>query len=326
MPSPVFGWRPERLRVPLPVFGSGRHFLLAGCCRRGFGPWTSWPNWAWRPSSGSTTASWPGPSPPGPTPWSCRSSARQRCSTPSPRAERPRRPHRPGPVPRLADLRRLPPPGRPHPRRRRRPVERLLGRRHPDPARPPAPLAHVVELDPGTPCCDELADHRATALLLLVGTPEPAVPIGKAVREDPRLERDPHRRPGRAAGVRLVGHASAHGAGIPFLRYLPESLSPLGARVETALRERLGEEPSFVAFEGYDTIAVSPRRCARTAWTGRASPCPGRRRHRGNPRPRQFSCPPGSGVWQWAWPPVQVVDRDPAAPSSIRVLYSAPRS
>ena len=39
----------------------------------------------------------------------------------------------------------------------------------------------------------------------------------------------------------------------PFLRYLPERLSHLGARVGTALRERLAAAPSF---EGYDTVAV----------------------------------------------------------------------
>ena len=47
------------------------------------------------------------------------------------------------------------------------------------------------------------------------------------------------------------------GVAIPFLRYLPERLSPLGVRVETALRERLAEVPSFVAFEGYDTVAAT---------------------------------------------------------------------
>jgi len=43
------------------------------------------------------------------------------------------------------------------------------------------------------------------------------------------------------------------GTSISFLRYLPERLNPLGARVESALRERLGEAPSFVAFEGYES-------------------------------------------------------------------------
>jgi hypothetical protein len=42
----------------------------------------------------------------------------------------------------------------------------------------------------------------------------------------------------------------------PASAYRPERLSPLGARVETALRERLAEAPSFVALEGYDTVAV----------------------------------------------------------------------
>ena len=46
------------------------------------------------------------------------------------------------------------------------------------------------------------------------------------------------------------------GAAIPFLRYLPERLTLLGAHFETTLRERLAEAPSFVAFEGYDTITV----------------------------------------------------------------------
>lgn len=33
----------------------------------------------------------------------------------------------------------------------------------------------------------------------------------------------------------------------------------------------------------------------------------------------RFSRAPGIGVWQWTWPPVQVVDRDPAQPARFRV-------
>ena len=105
--------------------------------------------------------------------------------------------------------------------------------------------------------CDEVADRRATALLLLAGYPEPAVSIVRAVRRDQRLAGAmigaPAGQPEFAQRATLLGD---DGAAIPFLRYLPERLSPLGARVETALRERLAEAPSFVAFEGYDTIAV----------------------------------------------------------------------
>lgn len=81
------------------------------------------------------------------------------------------------------------------------------------------------------------------------------------------------------------------GAAIPFLRYLPDRLSPLGARVEKAIRERLAEAPSFVAFEG-----------SRGQIT--------------------FSRTPGVSVWQWAWAPVQVVDRDPAEPGRFRILHA----
>ncbi|MGO4760395.1 amino acid ABC transporter substrate-binding protein, partial [Streptomyces sp. 2MCAF27] len=114
----------------------------------------------------------------------------------------------------------------------------------------------VIELDiralAPTAVCDELVDSRATALLLLVGHPEPAVPIVKSVRRDQRLAEimigAPAGQPEFSEWATLLGD---DGAAIPFLRYLPERLSPLGARVETSLRERLAAAPSFVAFEGY---------------------------------------------------------------------------
>jgi len=106
---------------------------------------------------------------------------------------------------------------------------------------------------------------------------------------------------------------------------------PLGTRVEKVLRERLGDAPSFVAFEGYDTVAVLAevlrshgtddrmRTRARThiaeAWPSVAVD--------GTRGQIRFSRTPGISVWQWAWPPIQVVDRDPAAPDRFRVLHSA---
>lgn len=187
--------------------------------------------------------------------------------------------------------------------------------------------ATLVKVDI-TKVCDALAAANATALLLLVGTPEPAVPIVKAVRADPRLADlligAPAGQPEFAEWADLLG---AEGTGIPFLSYLPDRLSPLGARVDAALRERLAGAPSFVAFEGYDTIAVlgeilrahgTDRKTIAEAWPHVAV--------EGTRGPIRFSRVPGINVWQWAWPPVQVVDRDPADPSRIRVLYSAPRS
>ncbi|WP_328366137.1 ABC transporter substrate-binding protein [Streptomyces sp. NBC_00445] len=186
----------------------------------------------------------------------------------------------------------------------------------------------LVEIDMSalTPAavCDELVGHRATALLLLAGHPEPSVSIVRSVRRDQRLAEvligAPAGQPESAEWAALLGD---DGAAVPFLRYLPERLTPLGTRVETALRERLAEAPSFVAFEGYDTIAVLAD-VLRSHGTDRARTAASWPRvavdgTRGRIR---FSRVPGISVWQWASAPVQVVDRDPAEPDRFRVLRS----
>lgn len=186
----------------------------------------------------------------------------------------------------------------------------------------------VAELDMGvldpTAVCDELADKRATALLVLVGYAEPAVSLVKAVRRDQRLAEimigAPAGQPEFAEWSTLLGD---DGVAIPFLRYLPERLSPLGSRVETALCERLAEAPSFVAFEGYDTVVVlaellrlhgADRAHMVEAWP-RVAP-------EGTRGKIQFSRTPGISVWQWTWPLIQVADRDPAKPDRFRVLHA----
>jgi ABC-type branched-subunit amino acid transport system substrate-binding protein len=187
----------------------------------------------------------------------------------------------------------------------------------------------VLELDlraltpAGLP--DELARSRATALLVLAGSPEPAVSIVASVRRDRRLAEimigAPAGQPEFAQWADLLGD---DGAAIPFLRYLPDRLGPLGARVETALRERLAEAPSFVAFEGYDTIAVlaDVLRSAGADPAGIAEAWP-RVAVEGTRGRIRFSTVPGVGVWQWAWAPVQVADRDPAEPGRLRILRAA---
>ncbi|MFJ8011381.1 ABC transporter substrate-binding protein [Streptomyces sp. NPDC096339] len=186
----------------------------------------------------------------------------------------------------------------------------------------------VIELDARalTPAalCDELAGTRATALLLLVGFPEPAVSIVRAVRRDRRLDGiligAPAGQPEFAEWAALLGDA---GAAVPFLRYLPENLTPLGVRVEKALGEELAEAPSFVAFEGYDTVTVLAD-LLRTHGTDRARIAASwsRAAVEGTRGRIRFSRTPGIGVWQWAWPPVQVVDRDPAAPDRLRIRHT----
>ena len=174
--------------------------------------------------------------------------------------------------------------------------------------------------------CDELAGNGATALLLLVGYPEPAVSLVRSVRRDQRLAEimigAPAGQPEFAGWAALLGD---DGVAIPFLRYRPERLSPLGARVETALRQRLAEVPSFVAFEGYDTVVVlADLLRSHGADRARIAESWPRVAVEGTRGQIRFSRTPGISVWQWTWPPIQVAERDPAEPGRFRILASRP--
>ncbi|MFC8131749.1 ABC transporter substrate-binding protein [Streptomyces sp. NPDC057302] len=185
----------------------------------------------------------------------------------------------------------------------------------------------IVELDANaltpTALCDELADSGASALLLLVGHPDPAVPIVRAVRGDERLAKIMIGAPaGQPEFTEWATSLGDDAAAIPFLRYLPEHLTALGARVDETLRERLAQAPSFVAFEGYDTVAVLAdvlhSQGVDRARTAASWPRVDVEGTRGRIR---FSRVPGISVWQWARTPIQVVDRDPAEPACFRVLH-----
>jgi len=187
----------------------------------------------------------------------------------------------------------------------------------------------VLELDMSslapTAVCDELVGNRATALLLLVGHPEPAVSLVRTIRRDKRLTDllmgAPAGQPEFAEWEKLLGD---DGASISFLRYLPERLSALGARVESALRERLGEPPSFVAFEGYDALIVLADVLRSHHAVDRASIAESWLRVvvEGTRGTIRFSRTPGISVWQWTWPRVQVVDRDPNQRDRFRVRHT----
>ncbi|MEV8377040.1 ABC transporter substrate-binding protein [Kribbella sp. NPDC056861] len=178
-------------------------------------------------------------------------------------------------------------------------------------------------LDPAA-VCDELVNHRATALLLLAGHPEPVVSLVKAVRADYRLAELQLAAPaGQPEFAEWAASLGVDGTAVPFLRYLPETLTPLGTRVETSLREELGGAPSFVALEGYDTITVLTavlrthgldRARIAGAWASVAV--------EGTRGEIRFTRTPGINVWQWTWPPIQIVDRDPAAPNHFRILHT----
>jgi len=137
----------------------------------------------------------------------------------------------------------------------------------------------VIELDvralAPTAVCDGLVSNRATALLLLVGFPEPAVSIVKSVRLDQRLAEimigAPAGQPEFAEWSTLLGD---DGVEIPFLRYLPERLSPLEVRVETTLREGWPKRPPSSRSRATTLSQSLPTCCVLTGRIGRALPNP----------------------------------------------------
>lgn len=182
----------------------------------------------------------------------------------------------------------------------------------------------IVEIDVSglspAELCERLAASAATALLLLVGAPEPFVSIVQQIRQDPRHSDmfigAPAGQPELTEVNSLLGNL---GAAIPFLQYLPDQFSEAGSRVVQRLRESLGETPSFIALEGYDAARVTGELlklidgdfAVDTVWRDIAV--------EGSRGLISFSRVPGISVWQWDEAPIQIADRDPAKPSTIRI-------
>ena len=139
----------------------------------------------------------------------------------------------------------------------------------------------VVELNMGafapSAVCDELVDNRATALLLLVGPPEPAVSIVKSVRSNPRLAKILI---GAPAGQPEFANGRRCWAATPPQSHSCVTCPNASARSVHASRrlcvsgwaKRLPSSPSRATTRS----PSSPTCCVLTAWTGRALPDPGR--------------------------------------------------
>ena len=186
--------------------------------------------------------------------------------------------------------------------------------------------AHRRDRPLGRAVADRLAGiHAAGALPLLVPYPEPLAGIVRSVRSEDRLDHlligDPAGRAEFPEWSRLLGR---HGFGVPYLRYLPPRLSELGARVMSRLAQRLGEAPSFVALEGYDTIMVVGA-CLQLAGDDREGLGRALRRVRvpGTRGLLQFGHAPDIPVLQWVWPPVEVAAHTDAAQwDRVTVLHT----
>lgn len=172
--------------------------------------------------------------------------------------------------------------------------------------------------------CNILRQNRISALLLLVGHPDPAVTLASKIKKDNRTNDIMLGAPaGQPEFSTWSDYLGADGTGIPFLRYRTGALTPLGCSVQNELRVLLEEEPSFVALEGYDGInllaeiirqhGTEPKIIA-NSWS--------RVRIPGTRGEISLSRDPNSGIFRWMDVPVQIVDRDPECFKKFRLLYS----
>lgn len=177
-----------------------------------------------------------------------------------------------------------------------------------------------------------LAPGRRLMVLLLAGYPQPT---GSLVRELQRRGLFPDRLGlGAPAGPCIFPDwwavAGDWAIGIPFLSYVdPGSLSPDGEGFARAFADRYGREPSFVAFEGYDTVLAVGQAVATAPNRGgaairdrlQAGVVQGTRG-----AIRFLTEPEGVVHQQWRWPPVRVVAyrRPHGPPSTAEVLWPAP--
>ena len=116
--------------------------------------------------------------------------------------------------------------------------------------------------------------------------------------------------------------AGDDGAAIPFLRYRPERLTRSARESRrpcaSGWPKRPPSSPSRATTRSPSSPTCSVRNGADQALHDRILAARGRRRPRADPvLPRS-----GISVWQWAWAPVQVVDRDPMEPDRFRILHT----
>lgn len=171
----------------------------------------------------------------------------------------------------------------------------------------PASIAAQVEV---------LAAASSPAIaLLLVGYPEPLGGIVRALADRCLLTRlslgDPA---GRAIFPDWWETAGEHGAGVSFLSYqLPGRLTQSGERMRSVFSARHGREPTFVALEGYDTVAVAAAALERAPDFDAESICASLRtvEVHGTRNVIRFSTEADGVVHQqWTWPPACVATRE----------------
>ena len=158
------------------------------------------------------------------------------------------------------------------------------------------------------------SEHPAPdILLMLVAYPEPFVSLASEASRHGLVPPecflgDPA---GRVACQDRWGVVGTEALRVPFLSYTRPKHSPEeGQRMSKEFKSRFGREPTFVAYEGYDSVLVLARACADAGTVEPGAVCNSLRNIAvlGTRGTIQFSTEPNGVVHQqWKWPPVCVV-------------------
>jgi ABC-type branched-subunit amino acid transport system substrate-binding protein len=158
------------------------------------------------------------------------------------------------------------------------------------------------------------SEHLAPdILLMLVAYPEPFVSLAREASEHGLIPPacflgDPA---GRVACQDRRGVIGTDAMPVPFLSYIrSEHPTEEGQRISKEFKGRFGREPTFVAYEGYDSVLVLARACANAGTVDPGAVCNSLRKISvlGTRGTIQFSTEPDGVVHQqWKWPPVCVV-------------------
>ena len=167
-----------------------------------------------------------------------------------------------------------------------------------------------------------LADLNPSVILLLLGFPEPIISTVRTIRSRPNFEGVMLGTPaGQSEFLQWHRELGEMGERVPFLRYMPASISHAEGPVLSALRRRLGCEPTFVALEGLDSARAILNLLKHQSFTDTS---PWARVVADGTRGRvEFVFDPGRGVWQWTKAPFQVACLDSSPSRFPRVLLSS---
>jgi len=150
-----------------------------------------------------------------------------------------------------------------------------------------------------------LLDGRASSVLLLLGHPSPIVSVLRSLRAEPSLRGVLIGTPAGQSELKLWhDELGTLGNEVPFLQYLPDSLTQLGQTVTEKMALKACSSPPFVYLEGYDSalvvadllsIPLDSKPWASVSTDGT----------RGN---ISFAFDPNCNIWQWQNAPVRIAE------------------